>query len=116
MVHVSTPVADFFSPSLVGCSPTQISFVNTTNDATQFSWLFGDGGTSSNINPQHIYYIPGTYSISLIATNSYGCVDTLVKPDYISIPGTLTLFGISTLSGCQGEKIAFTDSSINASQ
>lgn len=116
MVHVSTPVADFFSPSLVGCSPTQISFVNTTNDATQFSWLFGDGGTSSNINPQHIYYIPGTYSISLIATNSYGCVDTLVKPDYISIPGTLTLFGISTLSGCQGENIAFTDSSINASQ
>jgi PKD repeat protein len=116
MVHIASPVADFFSPSLAGCSPTQISFVNTTNDATQFSWSFGDGGASSNVNPQHIYYIPGTYSISLIATNSYGCIDTIVKPDYISIPGTYTLFGISTLSGCQGENIAFTDSSINASE
>jgi len=115
MIHVSTPTADFNSPTLAGCSPTQISFVNTTSDAVQFSWLFGDGGSSSNINPQHIYYIPGTYSITLIATNSYGCKDTIVKPNYISIPGTYTRFGISTLSGCQGENIAFTDSSVNAS-
>lgn len=116
MIHIASPVANFSSPSIVGCSPTQISFINSTNDANQFSWDFGDGGTSSNVNPQHIYYIPGTYSISLIATNSYGCIDTVVKPDYITIPGTYTYFGISTLSGCQGENIAFTDSSINASE
>lgn len=116
MVRVSSPVADFYSPSLAGCSPTQISFVNTTSDGTLFNWSFGDGGISSNINPQHIYYIPGTYTITLVATNSYGCSDTIVKQDYISIPGTFTNFGISTLSGCQGQGVQFTDSSINASQ
>ncbi|MBK7886173.1 MAG: PKD domain-containing protein [Bacteroidetes bacterium] len=116
MVHISSPVVDFYSPSLAGCSPTQISFVNTTSDATQFSWSFGDGGISSNINPQHIYYIPGTYTITLIAINSYGCSDTMIRQDYISIPGTYTNFGISTLSGCQGQGVQFTDSSINASQ
>lgn len=116
MIHVSKPVADFFSPSLAGCSPTQISFVNTTTDATQFNWEFGDGGTSSNINPQHIYNIPGTYTITLTATNSYGCKDTMVKSAYIFIPGTYTRFNISTLAACQNENIAFTDSSIGAIQ
>ena len=113
MVAIASPEADFYSPSLAGCSPTQISFVNTTNDAVQFSWSFGDGGLSSSVNPQHIYYIPGTYDVTLIAINSFGCTDTMIKPDYISIPGTYTNFSISTLSGCRGQDIQFTDSSIN---
>lgn len=116
MIHLSSPVVDFYSPSLAGCSPTQISFINTTSDGTSFNWSFGDGGVSSNINPQHIYYIPGTYTITLIASNSFGCSDTLIKPDYISIPGTYTNFNVSTLSGCQGQGIQFSDSSINASK
>lgn len=114
MVIASSPHADFYSPSLAGCSPTQISFVNTTSDANLFTWDFGDGGVSSSINPQHIYYIPGTYDVTLIAINSFGCSDTLIRPDYISIPGTYTNFGISTLSGCRGQSVQFTDSSINA--
>ncbi|MBL7923489.1 MAG: PKD domain-containing protein [Bacteroidia bacterium] len=116
MISIASPQANFFSPSMAGCSPTQISFVNATSDATIFNWSFGDGGSSSNINPQHIYYIPGTYTVTLIASNTYGCSDTMVRQDYISIPGTYTLFGISTLSGCQGQGIQFTDSSINANQ
>ena len=115
MLNVSTPIADFFSPTMAGCSPTQISFVNTTSDATIFNWDFGDGGSSTNIHPQHIYYIPGTYTITLISSNSFGCSDTMIKPAYISIPGTFTQFNISTLSGCQGQNIVFTDSSVNAS-
>jgi PKD repeat protein len=114
LITVSSPIADFYSPSVAGCSPTQITFNNTTSDATIFAWDFGDGGISSNVNPQHIYYIPGTYDITLIAINDFGCTDTVTKPAYISIPGTYTQFGISTLSGCQGQGIQFTDSSINA--
>lgn len=114
LITVSSPIADFYSPSVAGCSPTQITFNNTTSDATLFAWDFGDGGISSNVNPQHIYYIPGTYDITLIAINDFGCSDTVTKPAYISIPGTYTQFGISTLSGCQGQGIQFTDSSINA--
>ena len=115
MVMVASPVADFNSPTVAGCSPTQISFVNTTSDANTFSWSFGDGGTSGNTQPQHVYYIPGTYSVTLIATNSFGCSDTVTKTDYITIPGTYTRFSVSTISGCQGELINFTDSSVNAS-
>lgn len=115
MINASEPLAGFYSPTIAGCSPTQISFQNTSNDATQFEWLFGDGGSSTQVNPQHIYYIPGTYSITLIVTNSYGCSDTLTRPDYISIPGTYTYFSLPSTDGCQGSAISFTDSSVNAS-
>jgi PKD repeat protein len=109
-----TPTSDFFSPSVAACSPTQINFTNTSTDATIFEWDFGDGGSSTSINPSHIYYIPGYYTIRLISTNSFGCKDTMVKPNYIFIPGTYSNFSVSSTQGCQNLLTTFSDSSINA--
>jgi len=113
-ITAQTPTSDFFSPSVAGCSPTQINFTNTSTDATIFEWNFGDGGTSTSVNPSHIYYIPGYYDIRLVATNSLGCKDTMIKPSYIFIPGTYSNFSVSATQGCQNLLTAFTDSSINA--
>ena len=114
MISVATPTADFFSPTVSGCSPSEITFVNTSTDAVSFLWDFGDGGTATNINPSHIYYIPGDYTIKLIVTNSYGCSDTSLKVNYIHVPGTFATFSPSTSNGCQNVEVQFTDSSINA--
>ncbi len=114
-IKSQTPKSDFYSPTVAGCSPTQISFTNTSTDATQFEWDFGDGGTSTSVNPSHIYNIPGYYSIRLISTNSYGCKDTILKPNYIFIPGTYSNFSLSATQGCQNLLTAFSDLSINAS-
>ena len=115
LINSQKPTADFLSPTIAGCSPTQISFLNTSSDANDFEWNFGDGGTSTNINPNHIYNIPGYYTITLITKSDVGCVDTMIKPQYIFIPGTYTKFNIPVTSGCQNTSIAFVDSSINAS-
>lgn len=115
LISVNSPQADFYSPTVAGCSPTQISFINTTSDADTFRWYFGDGAMSNGVNPQNIYYIPGTYTVTLVAINSFGCKDSVVKQDYITIPGTVTNFGIATTNGCQGAPVQFTDSSVNAS-
>ena len=115
LINSKKPTSDFYSPTIAGCSPTQISFTNTSTDATDFEWSFGDGGSSTNVNPSHIYNIPGYYTISLITKSDIGCVDTMVKPQYIFIPGTYTKFNIPITSGCQNTSIGFIDSSINAS-
>jgi PKD repeat protein len=115
MITINTPEADFFTPTQAGCSPSQISFVNQSNDASTYLWDFGDGTTSANLNPDHIYNIPGVYTIKLVATNASGCVDSLIRPAYISIPGTYTQFSLSGISNCQNSQVTFTDSSINAS-
>jgi PKD repeat protein len=48
------------------------SFNNPTTGATNFSWDFGDGLTSTQVNPQHNYLSSGTYIVTLRATNSCG--------------------------------------------
>jgi gliding motility-associated-like protein len=53
---------------------------NRSFQANEFLWDFGDGSTSTEVQPQHAYVSEGSYAISLIARNQYGCSDT-VKVD-----------------------------------
>jgi len=64
------PIADFrFS-----MNGLQVYFENTsTGDPfPQFNWEFGDGTTSSEESPTHIYATSGTYTVKLTATNTLG--------------------------------------------
>ena len=49
-----------------------ISFTNTTSDGDSYDWSFGDGSTSTEKNPWHIYNDPGNYVVTLSATNDNG--------------------------------------------
>ncbi|MCR9152573.1 MAG: PKD domain-containing protein [Bacteroidetes bacterium] len=40
-------------------------------------WDFGDGNTSTSINPSHSYQSPGLYLVKLIKTSSNGCIDSV---------------------------------------
>lgn len=51
---------------------TTVTFGNTSQGATSYSWNFGDGNTSTEENPTHTYGAPGTYNVSLAATNNCG--------------------------------------------
>ena len=67
------PVAGFTSANL----PTlEVSFTNTSTNATTSSWDFGDGYTSNVTNPVHGYFTSGTFTVTLIVTNADGCDDT----------------------------------------
>jgi hypothetical protein len=55
---------------------------NSTNKETQL-WKFGDGNSSAELNPTHIYANPGTYEVSLIV-GSCGFQDSLKKTISIS--------------------------------
>ncbi len=51
------------------CSP-QVEFTNQTQNGTQFTWLFGDGDSSSLANPVHTYAAAGSYNVSLLSYNN----------------------------------------------
>ncbi|MNK18571.1 Leupeptin-inactivating enzyme 1 precursor [compost metagenome] len=54
-------------------------FTNTSTNATEYTWEFGDGTTSSQVNPTHTYdETPGVYHIILYASNPAGCNDSAV--------------------------------------
>jgi PKD repeat protein len=109
------PVVAFSNP-INGCENTGISFTNTTQNASNYLWNFGDNGTSIDQQAQHIYADTGTYQIQLIATSGAGCVD--------SVFGTIrifdfpqSLFTLSSQEGCAPLEITYLNQStgINAS-
>jgi gliding motility-associated-like protein len=65
-------VANFTTP-LTGCAPYTAQFTNTSVAGQTFAWDFGDGGTSTAINPVYTYNSAGTYIITLTAIDSNTC-------------------------------------------
>jgi Zn-dependent metalloprotease len=91
--------ANFSALQTNSCNlPVTIQFNNTTANGSAFTWDFGDGTTSTSLNPSHTYTEAGTYTISL---NAIGCngttTDSEVKSNYIEInpPSTPTSSGAS---------------------
>jgi gliding motility-associated-like protein len=76
----SIPVADFtFSPT-PPLENTPTSFTNHSAGATNYIWNFGDGDTSVEVNPVHLFNATGTFNVCLIAINEAGCKDTTCLP------------------------------------
>ena len=46
-----------------------VFFVNTSVGITSYSWAFGDGGVSTEVNPTHVYPGKGTYLVTLSAND-----------------------------------------------
>jgi len=123
-------VVDF---ALTGCNPSsncQASFSFTcpisnpcaldfhdqsSGSPDSWYWDFGDGNSSTQQNPSHIYTVSGTYTVTLVTNSSVtGCSDTTTQSvtvhcntggacvaDFIAIPDTLpnSIFFLNTSTG-----------------
>jgi len=79
------PIADFVVDNNYAYEDTDIQFTDTTeNNPTSWLWNFGDGGTSTLQNPIHSYDDPGSYTVTLTASNSCGS-DTEIKIQLIFV-------------------------------
>ncbi|MDF2437336.1 MAG: hypothetical protein K0Q95_1712 [Bacteroidota bacterium] len=54
----------------------QLIATNQSVGATTYVWNFGDGGTSTAMNPTYLYSEVGIYPVMMIASNNFGCSDT----------------------------------------
>lgn len=64
---------------------TNLSFGSDSSDIASYFWEFCDGGTSSDLNPVHIYAIPGSVCACLTITDYLGCTDTYCLSDDLGI-------------------------------
>lgn len=90
------PTANFtWSPN----PPVENAFIQFTNlsvGATRYLWDFGDGTTSTEVNPRHLFNKTDTFAVSLIAFNDADCADTAVLPvptlilPLIAVPNAFT--------------------------
>ena len=73
-VHKLIPVANFNSNLISGGTPLSVQFTDTSQNTGWRTWYFGDGSTSNEQNPVHIYAAEGTYNVFLSASNENGTV------------------------------------------
>ncbi|HNR11760.1 MAG TPA: PKD domain-containing protein [Thermodesulfobacteriota bacterium] len=72
--------ADFVASPVTGTAPHVVEFNNLTAGNTGITfWDFGDGTTSVDANPKHMYSIPGSYTVTLTTDGV-----TVSKPFYIN--------------------------------
>lgn len=55
------------------CIPGSIQFTNSSTGGDTYLWDFGDGTTSTELAPAHIYTTEGTFNVSMVLSDSYGC-------------------------------------------
>ena len=74
IVVASAPAADFYTATQVGTTPFRVSFFDRSEGSLPLGhlWNFGDGTTSREQNPTHIYATNGRYTVTLTVTNSFG--------------------------------------------
>ena len=75
-----TPQADFQFEKQVEDGTPKILFNSNNSFNSINEWDFGDGHSSTLVNPVHKFHKKGTYLISLKQTNEYNCSSSTTKP------------------------------------
>lgn len=94
------------------CSvPATYGFIDSSiGTVTKHFWDFGDGGTSTQINPSHTYNTAGPFTVKLVVQNANGCTDTIIKTNAIS-PGNFKADFTFPATACVGKGVGFTNTS-----
>lgn len=84
-----TPGAvDFTASPRSGSAPLAVTFSSMVNGSAQgYVWSFGDGTSSDQASPSHIYG-QGTYTVTLLVSMSNGGSGSVTKTGYITVSGT----------------------------
>jgi PGF-pre-PGF domain-containing protein len=119
-VYRVLPSANFNTNATSGNVPLTIQFTDLSQNATGWSWDFGDGASSPERNTTHTYSAAGNYTVTLTASNDNG---TATKTAVITAvtttpdPGIIypeADFTASPTSGTRPLTVVFTDTSRNS--
>jgi PKD repeat protein len=116
LVHtLVVPDASFTADPMSGTAPLSVTFKDTSSGESITTWLynFGDGSTSAEKDPVHIYNTAGTYTASLTVTNSAGS-STAFTTVTVNPPLPVASFTASPTSGPAPLAVSFTDTSSDA--
>ncbi len=109
---VPVPVAAFTADPAAGCAPLTVGFTDqSAGGVDAWQWDFGDGGSSVDQHPSHVYALPGSYDVRLIV-GAAGGVDTLVVASAVMV-GTpvVAAFAVSDTLGAPPLVSTFSDQS-----
>ncbi|MBK7308188.1 MAG: PKD domain-containing protein [Chitinophagaceae bacterium] len=110
-----------FSWAVTPTNPLRIEFTNLSvplSNTDSIKWTFGDGTTSSAVNPVHIYNVPGTYTVCLrvqkfTPPGSAPCVREICKTILVTPPCNIVPNFTWTVTPTNPLRIEFNNTSTN---
>lgn len=86
---LEAPVAAFSVNPVSGDAPLSVSFTNASTGGAPVNVVydFGDGETSSEANPAHVFAAPGTYAVKLTVSNAAGSSEATVEVTANAVEG-----------------------------
>ena len=113
----AAPNPAFSADDTYGPSPRSVQFHDESGGyPTGWLWDFGDGTTSTDRDPVHVYIDERSYDVSLIVTNSFGSSEPLVKTNFVTVvPAADVDFTADKTTGLEPLTVKFTDFSTVAS-
>jgi PKD repeat protein len=102
-----------------GYAPLEVEFVNQSVGAQNYLWDFGDGSSSHQKDPSHIFHnltdMTITYTVTLIAMSDYGCIS--YDTTYIEVkPTPMVQFSFDPDTICSTGVVNFHNTSLGATQ
>ena len=90
--------ADFYfeSETYIDNIGMNVNFFETSTNATQYYWDFGDGYSSTLDNPNHTFTDTGTYLITFVSIDQSGCTDTIFN--FLKVEATFSFYIPSAFS------------------
>lgn len=80
------PLTAFSANNRTGCPGMEVKFINTSTGAVSQLWDFGDGTSSNEFEPSHVYSGQQPfYTVTLTTTNGLGCTNRLIQSNFIQI-------------------------------
>ncbi len=90
----------------------EYTFTNSSTNAISYEWDFGDGNTSTEVSPTHVYATPDIYTVKLTATSESGLSASLEK--VINIQAPVTADFTYQVDATDYKTYSFTDASVGA--
>ncbi|RYE16300.1 MAG: PKD domain-containing protein, partial [Sphingobacteriales bacterium] len=115
IISSTKPQAAFTATPREVCAFNEVRFTDqSTGTVNEWTWLFGDGGSSTSQHPTYQYQDTGRFAVTLIAGNN-GCYDTLRVPNFIHVLPPIADFDVA-FECMQPYVRNFTDGSIGADE
>jgi phosphatidylinositol-3-phosphatase len=115
LLNVPAPTANFTASPTNGTAPLAVTFTDTSmGSITNWSWTFGDGGTTNLATNSvvYAYSTAGVYSVTEIVSGAGGSsTDTVASYITVSTPPPVAGFMASPTSGAAPLTVSFTDQS-----
>ncbi len=115
LVKVYEPQVSFAAAPQQGCAPLSVTFTNNTISlapVVSWQWVFGPPGlTSTAQSPTQVFTTPGSWNVSLVAVDSIGCTNSLLKNGEVFVSSPIPNFITAHPINCPNNPMVFVNAS-----